>query len=94
MKPFSGCLIAIIVPVGLIWVALFLRDVWIDHTLELQTTLPESFVSEAEYNPDRFEERLLSAFNVLAGEDDYVTCLLYTSPSPRDKRQSRMPSSA
>ena len=25
---------------------------------------------------------------------DLVTCLLYTSPSPRDKRQSRMPSSA
>ena len=25
------------------------------------------------------------------GEED---CLLYTSPSPRDKRQSRMPSSA
>ena len=24
----------------------------------------------------------------------YVLCLLYTSPSPRDKRQSRMPSSA
>ena len=24
----------------------------------------------------------------------YATCLLYTSPSPRDKRQSRMPSSA
>ena len=24
---------------------------------------------------------------------DYI-CLLYTSPSPRDKRQSRMPSSA
>ena len=23
-----------------------------------------------------------------------LTCLLYTSPSPRDKRQSRMPSSA
>ena len=26
--------------------------------------------------------------------DSYYTCLLYTSPSPRDKRQSRMPSSA
>ena len=27
--------------------------------------------------------------------DDYSgACLLYTSPSPRDKRQSRMPSSA
>ena len=25
---------------------------------------------------------------------DPTTCLLYTSPSPRDKRQSRMPSSA
>ena len=24
----------------------------------------------------------------------YKACLLYTSPSPRDKRQSRMPSSA
>ena len=24
----------------------------------------------------------------------YMGCLLYTSPSPRDKRQSRMPSSA
>ena len=26
--------------------------------------------------------------------DPLYTCLLYTSPSPRDKRQSRMPSSA
>ena len=26
--------------------------------------------------------------------DGFSTCLLYTSPSPRDKRQSRMPSSA
>ena len=25
---------------------------------------------------------------------DIIGCLLYTSPSPRDKRQSRMPSSA
>ena len=27
-------------------------------------------------------------------QSDWSTCLLYTSPSPRDKRQSRMPSSA
>ena len=26
--------------------------------------------------------------------ETYLSCLLYTSPSPRDKRQSRMPSSA
>ena len=26
--------------------------------------------------------------------DEYYTCLLYTSPSPRDRSVSRMPSSA
>ena len=26
--------------------------------------------------------------------DDFYTCLLYTSPSPRDRQKSRMPSSA
>ena len=35
-------------------------------------------------------------FEVLIGSETMlnITCLLYTSPSPRDKRQSRMPSSA
>ena len=33
-------------------------------------------------------------FLTLKGESFSHTCLLYTSPSPRDKRQSRMPSSA
>ena len=31
---------------------------------------------------------------MLAAAQLGITCLLYTSPSPRDKRQSRMPSSA
>ena len=31
---------------------------------------------------------------VLRKSDQSNNCLLYTSPSPRDKRQSRMPSSA
>ena len=35
--------------------------------------------------PDEFRNPILSG---------YYPCLLYTSPSPRDKRQSRMPSSA
>ena len=35
------------------------------------------------------DEYRLSAFADVSGY-----CLLYTSPSPRDKRQSRMPSSA
>ena len=32
--------------------------------------------------------------DILASVDQVTGCLLYTSPSPRDKRQSRMPSSA
>ena len=31
---------------------------------------------------------------LILGTIGLLTCLLYTSPSPRDKRQSRMPSSA
>ena len=32
--------------------------------------------------------------NLAVANNTYAACLLYTSPSPRDKRQSRMPSSA
>ena len=38
---------------------------------------------------DALEQGLARAFR-----GEYEVCLLYTSPSPRDKRQSRMPSSA
>ena len=34
------------------------------------------------------------AHHVAKAYDIQIACLLYTSPSPRDKRQSRMPSSA
>ena len=33
-------------------------------------------------------------FGLIELQRDDTVCLLYTSPSPRDKRQSRMPSSA
>ena len=36
----------------------------------------------------------IDVVNVESGMPDSTFCLLYTSPSPRDKRQSRMPSSA
>ena len=32
--------------------------------------------------------------NVRSGSKEYYSCLLYTSPSPRDVEESRMPSSA
>ena len=41
--------------------------------------------------PDEHFER---AEKVPITKEEVRTCLLYTSPSPRDKRQSRMPSSA
>ena len=54
---------------------------------------------------DIAQSSAIDGFNVsLSGTDNYedtsdsdviiITCLLYTSPSPRDKRQARMPSSA
>ena len=39
----------------------------------------------------RFDDRGADTFGHIA---EASICLLYTSPSPRDKRQSRMPSSA
>ena len=38
--------------------------------------------------------RIDDATGAFDKDDNSITCLLYTSPSPRDKRQSRMPSSA
>ena len=43
--------------------------------------------------PGRLEETEKRLFALKAAARKY-DCLLYTSPSPRDKRQSRMPSSA
>ena len=39
-------------------------------------------------------KKMVSRIKELAEEAKVSICLLYTSPSPRDKRQSRMPSSA
>ena len=40
----------------------------------------------------RFDETVEA--HVRLGIDPKYTCLLYTSPSPRDRQKSRMPSSA
>ena len=45
----------------------------------------------------QFREAICEAMSEEMRRDETVYlmgCLLYTSPSPRDKRQSRMPSSA
>ena len=50
----------------------------------------------AESKPDiiALQEIKLSANQIDFSLDDYYICLLYTSPSPRDRTRSRMPSSA
>ena len=45
-------------------------------------------------SPQLLTELRWSTLEDLHGSDHFPICLLYTSPSPRDKRQSRMPSSA
>ena len=44
-----------------------------------------------DFGRDHLEQIYAHTFKA---DDALVSCLLYTSPSPRDKRQSRMPSSA
>ena len=55
--------------------------------------MPDSFKEQAEFAIATIERSLKAVGSCL---EDIVSyrCLLYTSPSPRDKRQSRMPSSA
>ena len=41
-----------------------------------------------------YNERLAREFMIQGFDTTIYTCLLYTSPSPRDRTRSRMPSSA
>ena len=51
-------------------------------------------VADAEDVTQEVFIKVITALAKFKGESQFRTCLLYTSPSPRDKRQSRMPSSA
>ena len=50
--------------------------------------------SEKIFNLDNQANKLGMGGKLSPDMDESSYCLLYTSPSPRDKRQSRMPSSA
>ena len=43
---------------------------------------------------DRMDAESAEHISIVVDVGAIEACLLYTSPSPRDKRQSRMPSSA
>ena len=46
------------------------------------------------YGKDDLTVKALDSINLEIYKGDYLACLLYTSPSPRDTERSRMPSSA
>ena len=70
-----------------------------DHALMNSNEAPEDWVDSRNFFLD--VESLVDRMSELQMMGEFVNatlqpyrCLLYTSPSPRDKRQSRMPSSA
>ena len=70
------------------------QTLWLDITLDYEAelaTASDTFEHAVDYDA---LTRRLSAY---VKESKFVlieTCLLYTSPSPRDRTRSRMPSSA
>ena len=67
----------------------FVADAWRDLAKKLRDLTNEWVIYE---NSPWAEPVVKRAHTDVVAE--YTNCLLYTSPSPRDKRQSRMPSSA
>ena len=64
---------------------------------DILSTAPAMYSSSVEYGNDTVAQYMRNiAQTHLAGFGTrvYYTCLLYTSPSPRDRTRSRMPSSA
>ena len=51
-------------------------------------TTMQSVILKSDATTDSFEHVVKEILNAIS------TCLLYTSPSPRDRQKSRMPSSA
>ena len=52
------------------------------------------YILYSHFKLDTFSQLFKIIFVLTALTVSVLSCLLYTSPSPRDKRQSRMPSSA
>ena len=51
-------------------------------------------VDMPEHISDMLVERISESCGVIVDFERFSACLLYTSPSPRDRQKSRMPSSA
>ena len=75
------------------------RTVWKPGHSRLELTLTDEHlnkggVAHGGIHMVLLDSALGSALVASLKVEEWCACLLYTSPSPRDKRQSRMPSSA
>ena len=70
----------------------FIAALSLASTAHLSSASGQRFIKRQQ--PSSKRSKLGSSGFRLAHVTDSHICLLYTSPSPRDKRQSRMPSSA
>ena len=71
-------------------------NVWMSHGDQVQD-LPDDFnltASTATAPIAAMEHKDLPIYGIQFHPEVTHTCLLYTSPSPRDRQKSRMPSSA
>ena len=59
-----------------------------DHPIIIQKAHKETASFES------LEEKAIHLYYIVRDQIRYNPCLLYTSPSPRDRQKSRMPSSA
>ena len=74
-------------------------DDWLDkydYLIELSDALPpiDAAHRTARYLINGCQSRVWIDARLEGGKVYYTACLLYTSPSPRDRQKSRMPSSA
>ena len=74
------------------WSQVLVKGKGVDQTI---TITPYSYKKIESSDLYTFTKKELSQYsNISFIQGSVKDCLLYTSPSPRDKRQSRMPSSA
>ena len=62
--------------------------------LVMLMAIPAMFISYVSYERSGRADEVIKEVSQRYGGEQYISCLLYTSPSPRDRTRSRMPSSA
>ena len=67
---------------------------WILYTFTLLIVISSCKSVQELVDKGDYDGAIYLAAKKLHGKKNKKTCLLYTSPSPRDQRGSRMPSSA